>query len=75
MRAAADLLTRHAITVAASSRLAQSEDLTIAGPSLAELRALADDLRARADQAEEEHVAGGFAFGVVEFHPYGRHTL
>ena len=75
MRAAADLLTRHAITIAATPRLAQSEDLTISGPSPVELRALAADLRARADHAEEQAEADGFTLAVAEFSPYGRRAL
>ena len=57
------------------TNLINQTDLTISGQSPVELRALAADLRARADHAEEQAEADGFTLAVAEFSPYGRRAL
>lgn len=68
LRAAADLLTRTAITAAAAPQLRQTEDVSVEPVKAAPLLALAADLRARADRLDDD---AADVMGVIEFYPWG----
>ena len=68
-RIGADLLSTVAGRVASSPQVSTVEDITLTTVKASELLALASDLRARADTAE--NAAGGGDIFVVDFAPYG----
>ena len=68
-RAAADLLTRLAITVASVAQVRQVEDVSVEPRRPADLLTLAREFRAYADQLEDDAAAPA---SVIEFHPWGQ---
>lgn len=68
-RAAADLLTRLATTVASTAQVRQVEDVSVEPRRPADLLALAREFRAHADQLEDDAAP---VATMIEFHPWGQ---
>ena len=68
-RAAADLLTRLATTVASTAQVRQVEDVSVEPRRPADLLTLAREFRAHADQLEDDAAPPAT---VIEFHPWGQ---
>ena len=68
-RAAADLLTRLATTVASTAQVRQVEDVSVEPRRPADLLTLAREFRVHADQLEDDAAPPAT---MIEFHPWGQ---